>query len=140
MNRSKELQEALGASYDTLKQVDIALTALKKASRWGWIDLWKGKRLSSYLKRRKIRQANRAIEAMERSVTRLQSELADVALVIPGAVSDRFRDHFWDIWVDNTFIDLSVQSKIKRGQQELKVFRKEILALIEQLKDELKKR
>ncbi|MGX7349546.1 hypothetical protein [Dolosicoccus paucivorans] len=124
MDRSKELQEALEASYATLKQVDIAMAALKKASRWGWIDLWKGKRLSSYLKRRKIRQANRAIEAMERSVTRLQSELADVALVIPGAVSDRLRDNFWDIWVDNTFIDLSVQSKIKRGQQELKVFRK----------------
>ena len=139
MNRSKELQEALDASYATLKQVDFAMAALKKASRWGWIDLWKGKRLSSYLKRRKIRQANRAIEAMERSVTRLQSELADAALVIPGAVSDRFRDNFWDIWVDNTFIDLSVQSKIKRGQQELKVFRKEILALITKLENELKK-
>ena len=86
------------------------------------------------------KELQEALEAMERSVTRLQSELADVALVIPGAVSDRFRDNFWDIWVDNTFIDLSVQSKIKRGQQELKAFRKEILALIEQLENELKQR
>lgn len=137
MTRLKELKEARLAGQEALVCLDQALEALESASSWGTFDILAGGFFSSYIKRKRIKKANLAIQDMVRAVDSLNRELQDVQMDLPGTVADSWRDNFWDLWMDNIFTDFRVQGQIKDSIWQVRDFRAKLLELIEGMDREI---
>ena len=137
MTRLKELKEARLAGQEALVCLNQALEALESASSWGTFDILAGGFFSSYIKRKRIKEANLAIQDMVRAVDSLNRELQDVQMDLPGPVADSWRDNFWDLWMDNIFTDFRVQGQIKDSIWQVRDFRAKLLELIEGLDREI---
>lgn len=93
--------------------------------------------ISSLVKRDRIETANRYISEISQSVTILNKELEDVNMSIPTEISNTFGDKFFDIWFDNIFTDIRVQTEIGDTLEKIKDFRVNIEELIKKLDNEI---
>lgn len=114
----------------TLDEVKRAEKILASARRFGFFDLFDGKDhgfLLSFLKRRRLNQANRQIERIEAQLKNLNRTLKQVnnaPTLDPIRVS-----WFWDMWFDNIFADWSSQRKIKKTQKKIKALARDLKQL-----------
>lgn len=80
MDRLKELQEAKEVADVLIYKVDNAINSMKKASSWGWIDIFGGGFFSSVFKRDNIEDANNEINDIVGALNFFKSELADIGI------------------------------------------------------------
>lgn len=137
MNRKKELEEAIKAARQVLRTTDNAISILNKSNKWSFVDILGGEGLSSFMKRKHIKDANRAIFEIKHDIERLRKELGDINIDLPGEISDSLSDNMFDIFFDNIFTDMRVRSEIKGKINELVEFREMIQSLIQRLTKEL---
>lgn len=137
MDRLKELNEAKAAANDTLEKIDRAISSLDSASNWGLLDILGGGLISSFAKRDKINTANEYIKDISYSLRVLNKELKDVNTNLPYEVSDTMADNVLDIWFDNIFTDLMVQSEIKDALNRLNELRMVIIKLLQNIDAEI---
>lgn len=139
MNRLHELQEAKVASEIVILKIDNAKKTLNSALSWGIFDMFGGGMISSLVKREKIGRANKEITEIREALNSINSELADINIKLTVGISDTLCDKFLDIWFDNIFIDLRVQSEMKNTLHILTELKKTIVELLEIIEQEIEK-
>lgn len=133
MKKMIEMQEAKKAAQEVIATIDVAISSLKSASRWGIFDILGGDLFASLVKRDRIKRANEDIQSVYYALDLLNSELSDIDEQFPTEISDTLGDNIFDIYFDNIFTDLRVQGEIKDEIKRLKTLRSSVTDLIQKL-------
>ena len=117
----KEEGEAAAAAAAALEALDAVRQSLDSAAGWSTYDTWFGGGIvASSVKHTRMDEAADAAATADRQLAVLRSELADVTeagVIAPLPVSAGTR--FADIWLDNFFTDLSVDSRIRQASDNV---------------------
>ena len=119
-DRNKEIREAIRAGERALDSLKEANRQLNSAGNWGLVDIFGGNTISGLVKHMKVNNASRCVDDARRDLAVFRDELGDIRDIeglnvdIDGFLT--FADFFFDGFV----ADIFVQSKIRKGQQEVK--------------------
>jgi hypothetical protein len=131
-DRLREIGEAQDACEAALGSLVEAQRKVDSARSWGTYDTWFGGGLfSSLVKNDRIDEAEDYMRAVDAALERLRRELADVhvggASVGGVGVTDLTRT--LDVWFDNFFSDLAVQSRLKDADHRLDAIGEALVAV-----------
>ena len=112
----KEVQEAISAADNALYHLRAAREYLNSAGNWGVWDILGGGLISTFVKHKKMDNAQEELENAKLALRSFSRELKDVGQYVAIDVSDflMFADYFWD----GLFADIMVQSKINDAKRE----------------------
>lgn len=118
----RQIEEAQVACEGALRSLGEAQQKVGSARSWGTYDTWFGGGFfSSMIKHDRIGDAETYMHDVDAALDRLRRELADVRMngaALGGVgVSDLTRT--LDVWFDNFFSDLAVQSRLADADQRL---------------------
>ena len=119
-DRNKEIREAIRAGERALDSLQEANRQLNSAGNWGLVDIFGGNTISGLMKHMKVNNASRCVDDARRDLATFRDELGDIRDVenlnidIDGFIT--FADFFFDGFV----ADIFVQSKIRKGQQQVR--------------------
>jgi hypothetical protein len=135
----REVEEAQAACSTAIGSLREAMDRIGSARSWGTYDTWFGGGFfSSLVKHDRIDDAERAMARVDEALRRLRRELADVgvdgAAVGDVAVTDLTRS--LDVWFDNFFTDVGVQSRLADADRRLSA----VAGLLEDVSDSLARR
>ena len=118
-DREKEIDEALTTGNIALSCLEEARSMLNGAGGWGVIDILGGGMISTYMKHKKMRQAQKLVNEARNALRNYGRELGDVQGIgdVDVEVGEllRFADYFWDGFL----ADVMVQSKISKARREV---------------------
>ena len=118
-DRDKEIREAIRAGERALESLKEAQRQLNSAGSWGLVDIFGGNTISGLMKHMKVNNASRCVNDARRNLAAFRDELGDIRDIeglnvdIDGFLT--FADFFFDGFV----ADIFVQSKIRKGQQQV---------------------
>lgn len=119
-DRNKEIREAIRAGERALDSLQEANRQLNSAGNWGLVDIFGGNTISGLMKHMKVNNASRCVDDARRDLATFRDELGDIRDVenlnidIDGFLA--FADFFFDGFV----ADIFVQSKIRKGQKQVR--------------------
>jgi hypothetical protein len=134
----REIQEAQAACEAALASLGEAQRTVDSARSWGTYDTWFGGGLfSSMVKHDRIDEAEDYMRAVDAALERLRRELADVHLqgATLGGVGVTDLTRTLDVWFDNFFSDLAVQSRLKDADHRLDAIGEALVAVRRALHD-----
>jgi hypothetical protein len=117
-----EIREAQGACEAALTSLGEAQRAVDSAQSWGTYDTWFGGGLfSSLMKHDRIDDAESYMRAVDAALDRLRRELADIRMegAALGGVGVSDLNRTLDVWFDNFFSDMAVQSRLSDADHRL---------------------
>ena len=115
MTDKKEIREAIQAGEAALAAIERAKEKLGSAKNWGLFDMLGGGMFSSFVKHSKMDEASSYMEDAKRSLAAFERELKDVSLSADFSIEVGDFMRFADIFMDNVFIDVMVQSGINEA-------------------------
>jgi hypothetical protein len=118
----REIREAQEASEAALTSHGEAQRAVDSAQSWGTYDTWFGGGLfSSLVKHDRIDDAEGYMRAVDAALDRLRRELADIRMegAALGGVGVSDLNRTLDVWFDNFFSDMAVQSRLNDADHRL---------------------
>lgn len=115
----QEIHEAINAADDALAALRNAEKSLSSAGGWGIWDIMGGDFFSSLMKHSRIGKAQDKLEEARRALARFKNELADLGRVANINLDMGNFLRFTDLFFDNIFSDMMVQSKIRDGQRQV---------------------
>lgn len=117
---------------------DKALCSLQKAQKklysahnMGVFDIWGGGLLTSMAKHGDLNEANYYLQEAKQDLEVLKDQMGGVDLQIDLGSGLKAID----IWLDNIFIDLTVQDKIYAAQKQVNQAISQLQSIIAKLKD-----
>lgn len=134
----REVQEAQAACEAALSSLHEAQRKVDSARSWGTYDTWFGGGLfSSLIKHDRIDQAEDYMRSVDAALGRLRRELADVHMggVSLGGVGVGDLTRTLDVWFDNFFSDLAVQSRLNDADRRLDAIGQALVACRSALRD-----
>jgi len=135
-NQEKEIKEAIEVINEAILHLDRAISKISSASDWGMYDtLCDGGCLSSMIKQDKMTEANREMALANKSVKKLKEEIKDIENIEAIEISELLS--FMDVFFDNIFSDMMVQSKIAEAERKCKKARRQLDTLRKELKERL---
>lgn len=129
-----ELQEAVMAGNQVLREVANVQQLLGEARSWGIWDMAGGGLISTMMKHEKLSDAQHSIERMYTQLHRFQREMADVSFWMDIQVRV---DGFWqaaDYIFDGLLVDWSVQSQIAEAREKVDRLEAEVRKAYDRLK------
>lgn len=118
-DRDKEVREAIRAGKRALESLKEAQRQLNSAGNWGLVDIFGGNTISGLMKHMKVDNASRCVDDARRDLAIFRDELGDIRDIEDLHVDiDGFLT-FADFFFDGFAADIFVQSKIRRGQQQV---------------------
>jgi hypothetical protein len=118
-DRDKEVREAIRAGKRALESLKEAQRQLNSAGNWGLVDIFGGNTISGLMKHMKVDNASRCVDDARRDLAVFRDELGDIRDIEDLHVDiDGFLT-FADFFFDGFAADIFVQSKIRRGQQQV---------------------
>lgn len=117
--QKEEVGQAIEAGELALKALENADHYLSSARGWGLFDLFGGGAFSSFIKHQRLSQAQQAIDKAAYQLRLFTRELNDVVSVTPVSVQVDTFIQLIDIFADNFFVDVLVQSKIANAQRQV---------------------
>lgn len=134
-NHNKEIVEAIQLVDKSLEALENAKIDLKSASDWGIVDIFGGGLITSFIKHNDMDDAQIHMNLAKESLMKLSDQLKimDKDLAFQFDVLD-FTDTL-DIFVDNLFSDLLVQSSISQARDKLD----EVIKKVKEIKKQLEK-
>jgi hypothetical protein len=118
----REIREAQEACEAALTSLGEAQRAVDSAQSWGTYDTWFGGGLfSSLMKHDRIDDAESYMRAVDAALDRLRRELADIRMegAALGGVGVSDLNRTLDVWFDNFFSDMAVQSRLNDADHRL---------------------
>jgi hypothetical protein len=117
-DRQRQLRIDVGQTQKTQAAAERALSSLRKASshldsarNWGHVDMMGGGTVVSVIKHGQMNEANAAFAQATRHMQLLQHECKEIdSLMRQGRTVD--------VWFDNIFSDIAVQSRIAQAAQQ----------------------
>ncbi|MBK1809570.1 hypothetical protein JHL18_02775 [Clostridium sp. YIM B02505] len=125
----KELSEAISAGERLLGAIDNANESISSAMNWGKADIFMDSMFISMAKHQKIDDAQAKLNNIPYLVDKFKKELSDVSVVsneISQTITFSSFTKTFDIFFDNIFTDIAVQSKIEDSYYKLKNLRAEV--------------
>ncbi|MGO4927007.1 hypothetical protein ACTQ5J_00200 [Fundicoccus sp. Sow4_F4] len=119
MDMNKELKDVKDQAEIVRTLIEQALEKIDSARNWGLYDIFAGGMISSMVKRGRMKESNQLMEEIELALQRLQKEYGDINLELPEQLNLDFASEMFDVWFDNIFTDLSVQSNLKKRREQL---------------------
>ena len=132
----REMKEAMDAGERALLSLRSAQEKLNSASNWGLLDMFGGGFFSTIIKRSKMDDAQRLMEAAKSDLRRFQKELKDVNIPLDLRMEVGSFLSFADFFFDGFLADYLVQSKISEAKEQVS----DAIFKIEQILNELKRR
>lgn len=118
-NKDKEINEAIRAGERALESLREANRQLDSAGNWGILDILGGNTVSGIMKHMKVNNASRCIEDARRDMAAFRNELDDIRDISGLNIDIGGFLTFADFFFDGFVADLFVQSKIRKGQQQV---------------------
>ena len=115
MTDKKELREAIQAGENALENIEKARDKLGSAKNWGIFDMLGGGMISTFVKHSKMDDASSYMEEAKRSIATFERELKDISLSADLSIELGSFMRFADIFMDNVFVDVMVQSRINEA-------------------------
>lgn len=119
-DRDKEIREAIRAGERALDSLKEAQRQLQSAGNWGLIDIFGGNTISGLMKHMKINNASRCIDDARRDLAYFRDELGDIRDIENLNVDVGGFLTFADFFFDGFVADIFVQSKIRKGQEQVR--------------------
>lgn len=119
-DRDKEIREAIRAGERALDSLKEAQRQLQSAGNWGLIDIFGGNTISGLMKHMKINNASRCIDDARRDLAYFRDELGDIRDIENLNVDIGGFLTFADFFFDGFVADIFVQSKIRKGQEQVR--------------------
>jgi hypothetical protein len=118
-----ELTESRQAAGRALASIAAATASFESAGNWGVWDMVGGGMISSMVKKERVREGLSGIDRVQSDLRRLEQELDDVRHAVPTSVPEGLEigsgAWTWDVWFDNIFSDLNMQSRIREMEGNL---------------------
>lgn len=133
MQCDREIHEAIHAADDALDALRRAQSCLSSAGNWGILDLLGGSFFSTMFKHDKIERAQAELENARAALRRFRGELADLgrSAEIDLEIGDFL--YFADFFFDGAVADWLVQSKIRKGERQVR----QAIAQVEEIRRRL---
>lgn len=126
-----EVYEAIDAATEALDRLHEARSTLSSARNWGFFDMVGGGLLATVVKRKKMQEAQRQMDAARLALENFKDELDDVFdldLKMDDFVS------FADLFLDNFFFgDILVQGRIADAMSKTD----RVISAVEKIKKQL---
>jgi hypothetical protein len=133
-DRQKEINEAIRAGECALSSLRDADRKLESAGNWGILDIFGGDTISGLFKHIKISEAEQCVENARRDLEIFRDELGDIRNIENLRVEiDGFLT-FADFFFDGFLADIFVQSKIRKGQEQIREAERRVEDIIKDLK------
>lgn len=134
--RPKEISELMKIVDEALEALENSEIDLKSASGWGIVDLFGGGLITSLIKHNDMDDAQIHMNQAKDALSKLSDQLK--------TVSNDFDFHFdvmdftdtLDIFMDNIFSDLLVQSSISEARDKIQKTIESVKSLKKQLEEE----
>jgi hypothetical protein len=130
---NREVDEAIRAGRAAIEALDDAERNISSARNFGIWDMLGGGFISSMIKHSKMDEAQRCMERAQFALQNFRKELADVQMDADLKINSDSLIKFLDIWCDNFFVDLMVQSKIKEAQENIRKAKRNVQETISRL-------
>ena len=112
----KEIEESIDVGQDLYDEIKCTKELLESAKTWSTIDLLGGDIISSMAKHEKIDNAQKHFSKISTLLTRFNEELRDVNI---SSLNFSGMTKGIDIFFDNIFTDISVNSKINNSYNDI---------------------
>lgn len=139
MTMNKEFIEVKEQTEIVLSLLEQALEKTASAKNWGLFDIFAGGMMSSLFKRGRMKESNQLMEEIEATLQKLKTEYGDIEMELPSKFNLDFTSGVLDVWFDNVFTDLSVQSSLKERKTQLEQLHDQVGELDRLLAVELSK-
>lgn len=136
-DRNKEIREAIRAGERALDSLREAEKQLTSAGHWGLVDIFGGGAISGLMKHTKVNNASRCVDDARRDLEVFRDELGDIRDVDDLNVDIGGFLTFADFFFDGFVADIFVQSKIRKGQQQVKEAIRRVEQIVRRLKQSL---
>ena len=134
--QEQELAEALHAADNALEHLYTVREQLRSAGNWGLFDIVAGGFLASAVKRSKMNNAQRELDAARDALAVFVRELHDVEGAEGVHIeTDGFVSAI-DLFLDNPFVDVYVQSQIDSARERVAA----AIEQVEEIRDQLSRR
>lgn len=134
-DRDKEIQEAVRVGERALTSLREAERQLNSAGNWGLVDIFGGNTISGLMKHMKVNNASRCVDDARRDLAAFRNELGDIRDIENLNIDmDGFLT-FADFFFDGFVADIFVQSKIRKGRQQVR----EAIRRVEDILNQLRK-
>ncbi|MDD6212719.1 MAG: hypothetical protein PUB22_06195 [Clostridiales bacterium] len=135
--REIAIKEAIDAGYAALNALADAEKHVNTARGFGIWDMLGGGMISSAIKHSKMNDAQQSLNEAQFALQRFSRELEEVEMNTHTEIKFEGIVQFLDIFCDNIFVDIWVQSKIKQTLKSIEEAKQRIQAVIGQLKEML---
>ena len=129
--KMRGIEDAILAGQEALVALEEAEHHLGKAKTLGIMHLLGGDAIMSWLKHGQMDKAHYYIDKAQQELAFFQRELADVNMYTSLMNDDVAK--FVDIFFDNLFVDLYMQSKITDVKKKLGVTKQQVNGILERL-------
>lgn len=122
----REIEQALQAGTRAQNSLAEAQSKLSGARGFGIWDMLGGGFISGLLKHSSLDGAQRCLEQAQRDLDIFRRELSDVYIDESYSVAFDGISKFLDLFVDNIFVDVILQSKIKDAQAKMEQTKRQV--------------
>lgn len=129
----KEVLEAREAGWQAKQALETAIDNMRSASGWGILDILGGNLLTGMMKHAKMDRAQEYVEDAQIKIRKFQKELKDIHLPDDMKVNMDGFVRMADYLLDNVFVDLFVQSQIRKNMEKLQEASEQIDVILEEL-------
>lgn len=129
----KEIQEAREAGWQAKQALERAIAYMRNASGWGILDLLGGNLLTGMVKHAKLDHAQEYVDEAKSKMKKFQKELQDIDLPSDMKVNMEGFIRIADYLFDNVFVDIFIQSKIRKNMEQLEDTAGRIDEILEEL-------
>lgn len=134
-NYRQEIDEAIRAGNRARYSLFQAKDCLKSAGNWGLVDIIGGGLFVTFVKRSRMKDAERLVQQARNDLMQFRKELADVSAIAEFHIETgnflAFADYFLDCFVT----DLLVQSKIQDAKKQVDDAIEKVERVLQQLGD-----
>ena len=131
----QEVMEAIAAGNEALEQVAEVERNLSSAKGWGWLDLFSdGGLLTALVKHSKLDKAQEAMNRLNYTVNRFNSELSDIHISNNvGSITMSTGMQLADWFFDGLLVDGLALSRIGDSQREVEALKNDIKHAMDRL-------
>ena len=131
--QDREIQEAIQAGQAALVDIDAIQGSLSSAEGWGTFDLLGGGLISDIAKHSHLDEAQRQVNALQRSLSRFRTELADVAIQADLQIQVDGFLRFADYFFDGIFADWAVMDRIRNSKNQVADVERSVRSVLDRL-------
>lgn len=129
----RETQEAIEAGNAALWDIDAIQKSLSSAEGWGTWDLLGGGLISDLAKHSHLDEAQRQVNALQRSLSRFRTELSDVSIQADLQIQVDGFLRFADYFFDGLFADWAVLDRIRNSQAQVSEVDSSVRTILDRL-------